>query len=361
MPTSSVAAQRRSLPTGGPPLLRARRESDRAVFPLLGAFSGMRVGISVAVGGVSCPMGAFYRLLREHEGGLRTGVVVGRILVAGGSSCPCRACRRGSPRSGTCCGGERLTNGPRSDLLAPSYLPDGTSRGLERYAVWPVHGDGPFALPKPMLCDASDELQRFAYVHVAPRVDDPARTYADALEGCWPSHSSWSAGRARSTLYKLRRVVKCRGARCDRCRPSCGTARLALWPEGVGMRRRRPPRIGSWRRRSVMRPVWARLSLTGRVLCAADFERHNRNPGRGDTVASSMHRRQNGAIPPAPGMARYRAHGGIPAVLGAATCVGRDRNAQSGHRTARDLFARARWQNLFRQEQHWWQSRRVSW
>ena len=252
---------------------------------------------------------------------------------------------------------QRTSFGPPCAKLPSRWY----QQGLERYAVWPVHGDGPFALPKPMLCDASDELQRFAYVHVAPRVDDPARTYADALEGCWPSHSSWSAGRARSTLYKLRRVVKCRGARCDRCRPSCGTARLALWPEGVGMRRRRPPRIGSWRRRSVMRPVWARLSLTGRVLCAADFERHNRNPGRGDTVASSMHRRQNGAIRPAPGMARYRAHGGIPAVLGAATCVGRDRNAQSGHRTARDLFARARWQNLFRQEQHWWQSRRVSW
>jgi phytoene dehydrogenase-like protein len=210
--------------------------------------------------------------------------------------------------------------------------------------------------------DAGGELQRFAYVHVAPYVDDLARTHADALAGRLSAEPLLVVGQTRSI---------------DATRaPADGRV---LWVQGRTLPARiRDDPAGSLAGRSwdeAAEPfadrVMAKLEryapglgavvLDRAVLSPADRERHNRNLVGGVSIAGSMHLRQNFAFRPAPGMARYRPLVRSLVLVGAGTWPGPGLNAQSGYLAARDLLARARWHNPFKQGQHRWQSGSVSW
>ncbi|MHB1500739.1 MAG: phytoene desaturase family protein [Candidatus Dormibacteria bacterium] len=326
--------------------------SGGAVFPFLEAFSDMQVGMSVAEGGASRLVDALCGLLREHGGELRTGVAVKRVLVA-----------RGRAVGVELADGERLDAARAvvanvsptalvGDLLAPGDLPSDARRALQRYAYGPATMMVHLALSAPVPWDAGEELQRFAYVHVAPYVDDLSRTYSDSLAGRLPAEPLLVVGQTSAV---------------DPSRaPADGHV---LWIQV----RTLPPRIAddpggalagrSWDEAAepFADRVMAKLEryapglsaavIDRAVLSPAELERRNHNLVGGDSIAGSMHLRQNFWFRPAPGMARYRTPVGGLVLVGAGTWPGPGLNAQSGYLAARDLIGRAHWANPFRQVQ----------
>lgn len=336
--------------------------SGGAVFPFLEAFSDMQVGMSVAEGGASCLVDALCGLLREHGGELRTGVTVQRILVAGGRAVGVELADGEHLEAARAVVANVSPTALVGNLLEPADLPDRTRRALEGYTYGPATMMVHLALSKPVPWDAGDELQRFAYVHVAPYVDDLARTYADALAGRLPVEpllvvgqtSSVDATRAPADGQVLWVQVRTLPARI-RDDPA-GSLAGRSWDEAA-----EPFADRVMAKLERYAPGLGAAVLDRAVLSPADLERHNRNLVGGDSITGSMHLRQNFAFRPASGMSRYRTPVGSLVLVGAGTWPGPGLNAHSGYLAARDLLARARWHNLFRQGQHRRQSGRVSW
>jgi phytoene dehydrogenase-like protein len=83
------------------------------------------------------------------------------------------------------------------------------------------------------------------------------------------------------------------------------------------------------------------LVLDRAVMTPADLERHDPNLAGGDSIAGSMHLRQNFLFRPFPGVSDYET--GIDRLLmvGAATWPGAGVNALSGYNVAHKLLAKA--------------------
>jgi phytoene dehydrogenase-like protein len=151
-----------------------------AMFPLLELFADMENGMSVVEGGAQRLPQALAALLAEHGGEIRTGVEVDRVL-----------CREGRAVGVRCAGGGTVQArravvanvGPKAlyqRLLEPEQVPAQVRRAARRYRYGPGTMMVHLALDGPLPWAAGEELAGFGYVHVAPYVDDLARTYAES-------------------------------------------------------------------------------------------------------------------------------------------------------------------------------------
>ena len=174
----------------------------------------MRTGISIARGGASRLVDALVALLREAGGELRSGADVARIEGRGGRAAGV-----------VLAGGERLA--ARRAVVANVTPTQLYGRLLERplprcpapYRYGPGTMMVHLALRGPIPWRAGEDLASFAYVHVAPYVDDLARTYAQAARGCCRTSRCWSSGRPRRSTRRARpRVSTSSGCRSVRCR-----------------------------------------------------------------------------------------------------------------------------------------------
>jgi phytoene dehydrogenase-like protein len=316
--------------------------SGGAMFPFLEAFTDMRTGISVTQGGASRLIEALVGLGAEHGVELRTGAEVARVSVAGGRAV-----------------GVELSDGERigarraviagvtppilyERLLAGVPLPDAVRVAAARYRYGPgtlmVH----LALSRPPGWAAGEELSGFAYVHIAPFVDDLAATYAQAGAGLLPAEpmlvvgqtsaidsSRCPAGDGGAVLWVQVRALPAsiRGDAAGEIEARDWSVAAEPYADRVLAKLERyAPGIGE-------------LVLDRAVLTPADLERHDPNLAGGDSIAGSMHLRQNFLFRPFPAVADYET--GIEGLLmvGAATWPGAGVNAISGYNVARKLLA----------------------
>jgi len=323
--------------------------SGGAVFPFLEAFSDMQAGMSVVEGGASRLVDALCGLLREYGGELRTGVAVERIAVVGGRAVGVEMADGEHLRATRAVVANVAPTALVGNLLAPGDLPERAARALERYTYGPATMMIHLALSQPVPWAAGEELQRYAYVHVAPYVDDLARTYTDALAGRLPAEpllvvgqtSSVDPTRAPGDAQVLWIQVRTLPTRI-RDDPA-GSLGEQSWDEAA-----EPFADRVMAKLERYAPGLGEVVLDRTVLSPADLERHNRNLVGGDSIAGSMHLRQNFAFRPAPGMARYRTPIEDLVMVGAATWPGPGLNAQSGYIAANDLLVRARWRGALR-------------
>ncbi len=316
--------------------------SGGAMFPFLEAFTDMRTGISLAEGGASRLIDALVAVGEGFGAEVRTDAEVGRVLVEAG-------------RAGRAVGVE-LASGERIEarraviagvtptilygrLLAEVALPAALRRAASRYTYGPgtlmVH----LALSGPPAWAGGEDLSRFAYVHIAPYVSDLADTYAAACAGVLPrdpmlvvgQSSAVDATRASdgAVLWVQVRALpgRIRGDAAGGIEARDWEAAREPYAERVMAKLERyAPGIGE-------------LVLDRAVLSPADLERHNANLVGGDSIAGSMHLRQNFLFRPFPSARDYET--GIPGLLmvGAATWPGGGVNALSGYNVARKLLA----------------------
>lgn len=326
--------------------------SGGAMFPFLEAFTDMRTGISVAQGGASKLIDALAALAAEHGAELRTDAEVIAVTVESGRAT-----------------GVELASGERIDarraviagvtptilynrLLANASLPAPLRRAAQRYRYGPATLMVHLALSAPPTWAAGEDLSRFAYVHIAPYVEDLAESYGHACAGLLPAEPMLVVG--QSSAVDPTRV---RGGeqRTDDTVPAPGGA--VLWVQVRAL----PPDIRGDAAGQIEARTWdqarepyadrvlakleryapglGELVLDRAVLTPDDLERHNPNLAGGDSIAGSMHLRQNFVFRPFPEVRDYET--GIDRLLmvGAATWPGAGVNAISGYNVARKLLA----------------------
>ena len=319
--------------------------SGGAMFPFLEAFTDMRTGISVAQGGASRLIEALAGVGAAHGMELRTGAEVARVSVADGRAV-----------------GVELSDGQRIEarraviagvtppilygrLLSGVVLPAALRAAAGRYAFGPgtlmVH----LALSRPPEWAAGGDLSEFAYIHVAPYVEDLAATYADACAGLLPAEpmlvvgqtsavdpSRVPAGQDGAVLWVQVRALpaRIRGDAAGAIEARDWSAAAEPYADRVLAKLERyAPGIGE-------------LVLDRVVLSPVDLECHDPNLAGGDSTAGSMHLRQNFLFRPFPAVADYETGIDRLMMVGAATWPGTGVNAISGYNVARKLLAPAR-------------------
>jgi phytoene dehydrogenase-like protein len=316
--------------------------SGGAMFPFLEAFTDMRTGISVAAGGASKLIEALVAVGAEHGAEVRTGAEVVRVLVEGGRAVGVElgSGERVAARRAVIAGVTPPILFER--LLAGVPVPDALRRAARRYAFGPgtlmVH----LALSAPPAWEAGEDLSRFAYVHIAPYVEDLADTYAVACAGVLPAEpmlvvgqtSAVDPGRARDGGAVL--WVQVRALPAEIRGDALGEIEARDWDEA-----REPYADRVLAKLERYAPGLSEVVLDRAVLTPADLERHDPNLGGGDSIAGSMHLRQNFLFRPFPAVRDYET--GIDRLLmvGAATWPGGGVNALSGYNVARKLLAPA--------------------
>ena len=318
--------------------------SGGAVFPLMETFSNVTEGMVVAEGGASRLAEALVGLIEANGGEVRLNTRVARVTTEGGRATGVET------EAGDRIGARRavvanLTPGVLFDrLLAAEPLPDEFRRKVDRYQ----HGPGTFmlhlALDALVPWAAGDDIAEFAYVHVAPTVDDLARTYQQSLAGLLPDSPLLIVGQTTAV---------------DPSRAPEGTHVLWIQVRTV------PGEIRGDAAGEIAATDWADATepFADRVLAKLerfapgvsghvvgryamspdDLEAHNANLVGGDSLGGSVHLRQNLAFRPFPGWTRYEMPVEGLYLCGAATWPGPGNNGTSGWLVAERLTRGPSW------------------
>jgi phytoene dehydrogenase-like protein len=186
---------------------------------------------------------------------------------------------------------------------------------------------------------SGEDIARFAYVHIAPYLDDLARMYAQAAAGLLPTEPMLVVGQTSA-------VDPTRAAGGDhvvwvqvRALPGviAGDALAAIaartWEQAA-----EPYADRVMAKLERYAPGIGRLVLDRAVLSPADLERRNPNLVGGDSLAGSMHLRQNFCFRPFPGVSDYESGVSGLSMVGASTWPGAGVNALSGYNLAQKLI-----------------------
>ena len=318
--------------------------SGGAVFPLMETFSNIAEGMVVAQGGASKVSEALVGVIEESGGTVRLGTRVARVLTEGGRATGVET------EGGERVGARRavvanLTPHVLFDrLLAGEPLADEFRRKVARYQ----HGPGTFmlhlALDAPVPWAAGPDIAGFAYVHVAPTVDDLARTYQQSLAGLLPDSpllivgqtTAVDPGRAPEGTHVLWIQVRTvpgeiRGDAAGEITATDWDAATEPFADRVLAKLERfAPGVSD--------------HVVGRYpMSPADLEAHNANLIGGDSLGGSVHLRQNLAFRPFPGWTRYETPVEGLYLCGAATWPGPGNNGTSGWLVAERLTRGASW------------------
>jgi len=313
--------------------------SGGAMFPFLEAFTDMENGMSVAEGGASRMPEAIAGLLREYGGEVLTSSEVTRVLVEDGRA-----------------GGVELASGERivaeravvanltpralfGRLLPTETLPYRFRDRVERYQ----HGPGTMmvhlALSNRPRWRADEELSEFAYVHVAPYLEDLSETYSAAVNGYLPKSpllvvgqtSAVDASRAPGDGEVL--WVQVRALPAEIRGDAVGEIEARDWEAA---RELYADRVMS--KLEEYAPGIGDLVLERVVYSPEDLELHNPNLVGGDSLGGSHHLRQNFLFRPFPGWSNYDMPVENLYMVGAATWPGAGTNANSGYLAAQRIL-----------------------
>jgi phytoene dehydrogenase-like protein len=212
-------------------------------------------------------------------------------------------------------------------------------RAAQRYQ----HGPGTLmvhlALSGPPAWAGGEDLSQFAYVHIAPYVDDLAGTYAQACAGLLPNEPMLVVGQT-SAVDPTRCSdgallwIQVRALPGTIRGDAAGVIEARDWP---GAAEPYADRVLAKLERYA--PGIADLVLDRAVLTPADLERHDPNLAGGDSIAGSMHLRQNFLFRPFPNVRDYETGVDRLLMVGAATWPGAGVNAISGYNVAQKLLS----------------------
>jgi phytoene dehydrogenase-like protein len=310
-----------------------------AMFPLLEAFTDMRTGISIARGGASRVIDALVAVGAERGVEVRTGAEVAAITVSGGRATGVELA------SGERIGARRAVIAGVTPPLLYGRLLDGVAvderirHAAARYRYGPGTLMLHLALSAPAPWAAGPDLGEFAYVHIAPYMDELASTYAQSCAGLLPAEPLLVVGQTTA-------VDRSRAADCELLWVQVRSVPGRIAGDALGEIEAR-----SWEQAAEpfvdrvlakldrYAPGIGELVLDRAILTPAELEARNPNLVGGDSLAGSMHLSQNFVLRPFAEVADYET--GIDGLLmvGAATWPGAGVNAISGFNVARKLLA----------------------
>jgi phytoene dehydrogenase-like protein len=314
-----------------------------AMFAFLESFADQRAGMAIVEGGASRMVDALVAMLRARGGELRTSAEVtaieargGRaeaVVLAGGERI---AAQRALIASVAPAALARLLRAGGGEAAAPAKL-RAQARGFQNGpGTMMIH----LALDGPVPWRAGSDLADFAYVHVAPYLDDLARTYTAAMTGRLPAEPLLVVGQTSSvdpTRAPAGQHVLWVQVRALPARPSGDEAGELDVGDGSwdALGERYAARVLD--KLESYAPGLRTLIRAQTVLTPADLERANPNLVGGDSLGGSMHLAQSFVLRP-------RTRTAVPGLwlTGTATWPGAGINALSGDHTASAVLADAR-------------------
>jgi len=309
-----------------------------ALFPYLEGMADQSFGMVIGKGGADVMIRAMVARLEALGGTVRLNSEVTEIVRTGGRASGVRLA-----------GGETIEAsraviaGVTPTALVPKLLPGGTGdarydRGAGEFRYGPGTMMAHLALSGLPDWSAGKELQRFAYVHLAPDLDMMARTYADAMAGMLPAEPVLVVGQptaidpsrapdGKHILWVQVRVLPA-AIRGD----AAGTITARDWDAVKEAYADRAVDIIERYAPGTKAKILAR-----HVDSPIDLERRNTNLVGGDQIAGSHHLSQNFLFRPVPGWARYATPVKALYLIGASTWPGAGTGAGSGYMLAKML------------------------
>lgn len=305
-----------------------------ALFPYLESMANQCFGMALGRGGADTIIRAMVRCIEQAGGSVRTGSAVTAIRTAGGqatgvtladgSTLDARRAVIANVHPRLLYG--RLL-GQQAALPAPARLRPGPGTMM-------IH----LALGAAPAWRAGPELQRFAYVHVAPSLDQMARTYREAMAGLLPAEPVLVVGQpsavdparappGQHVLWVQVRVLpaEVRGdAAGVLAAGSWDTLKQAYADRALALLERHAPGLGA--------------QVLGRcVMSPLDLERENPNLIGGDSLSGSHQLDQFFMFRPAFGHSRWKTPLRQLYMVGASTWPGAGTGAGSGFMLAKEL------------------------
>ena len=306
-----------------------------AVFPYLEGMAGQAFGMALGKGGADTIINAMVATIRAKGGVVESNAPVARILTEGGRASGIELAdgRKISASKAVVAGVapsalERLTGGTEPTFDA----------AMENF----VHAPGTMMIHL-ALSDlpgwaAGEELKSFAYVHVAPSLDQMARTYQQAQAGLLPDEPILVVG--QPTVFDPSRAPNGRHVLWVQVRMAPGDIRGDAKGEIEARDWAGAAEPFAERALDILEryaPGTRKKILGRRVVTPADLERDNPNLVGGDQVCGSHHMSQHFLFRPA----RSHADGSTPTqnlhLTGAAVWPGAGTGAGSGFLLARKL------------------------
>ena len=305
-----------------------------ALFPYLEGMAGQAFGMALGKGGADTVTRALVAAIRARAGTVQTGTPVTRILHAGDRA------------TGIELADGRVIHADRAVIagVAPRALPrltGGTTPAFDTAMDRFAHAPGTLMIH--LALDAlppwrADPLGRFAYVHIAPSLDQMARTYQQAKAGLLPDEPILVVG--QPTVFDPSRAPEGRHTLWVQVRMAPGTilgdaaGSIAArdWAQAADPFADRALAILDSHAPGLHRHILAR-----RVVTPDQLELDNPNLIGGDQVCGSHHLAQNFLFRPA----RGHADGSTPIrnlhLTGAAVWPGAGTGAGAGFLLARRL------------------------
>lgn len=316
-----------------------------ALFPYLESMASQAFGMALGRGGVTTVVSAMVQVIEQQGGHVRCNAGVARIET-----------QQGRAHGVLLQSGERIAahravianTHPR--LLYGTLLPpesNASSSAAQAPLPMPAPArlrSGPgtmmihLAVAKLPAWTASPALREFAYVHLAPTLDQMARTYADAMAGLLPAEPVLVVG--QPTTYDPARAPNGKHVLWVQVRvlPTVvkGDAAAAIapshWDEIKELYADRVMAVLERYAPGVSAQVLART-----VHSPIDLERGNPNLIGGDSLSGSHHLDQFFCFRPAFGHSRWRTPVKQLYMVGASTWPGAGTGAGSGYMLAVDL------------------------
>lgn len=302
-----------------------------ALFPYLEAMANQAFGMALGKGGADVMIKAMLGLLKELGADIRVDAEVARIDVANGRA---NGVTLADGRSFTA--GKAVIANVAPALAFGKLLAQGSGRPeVDRRMRTFRPGPGTMmihlaldALPS---WKAGEDLQRFAYVHLAPDFATMNRAYADALAGLLPAEPVLVVGQptaidpSRAPEGKHVLWIQVRVLPAEVKGDAMGTIAPGDWD---AVKERYADRVIAILERYA--PGIASHILGRAVFSPRDLERENPNLIGGDSLSGSHHLDQFFLFRPIAGWSRYRTPVKSLYLVGASTWPGAGVGAGSG-------------------------------
>ena len=322
-----------------------------ALFPYLESMANQAFGMALGQGGADTIIRAMVRVIEQQGGEVRTSATVTGIDVQNGQA------------RGVVLADDTRLSATKAVIanIHPRILYErllaANAAGAPDVMQTAARSAAPASLPAPARLRAGPgtmmihlalrelpawragaELSKFAYVHIAPSLDQMARTYREAMAGLLPAEPVLVVG--QPTAFDPSRAppgqhvlwVQVRVLPADIRGDAAGLLQPAHWDQlkhayadrALALLERHAPGIGA-------------LVLARHVMSPIDLERDNPNLIGGDSLSGSHHPDQFFCFRPAFGYSRWRTGVKGLYMVGASTWPGAGTGAGSGFMLAKDL------------------------
>ena len=255
-----------------------------ALFPYLECMVNQTFGMVIGKGGADTIVKAMVGALKAKGGELILGAPVARIEISSGRATGVTLADGRAARSRARRDRQRASEARIRQTASPRTRPGRTStRASSAFRAGPGHDDDPSWRSTACRTGApARELQRFAYVHVAPDLEMMARVYAEASAGLLPAEPALVVGqptaidpsRAPAGKHVLWVQVRVLPAEIR------GDAEGRDRGDELGRGARRPMPSACWTSWSATRRGFARRILGPRGLLAARSRARKSQPDR---------------------------------------------------------------------------------